>query len=293
MIKSLPVNGKKIKDLRYALGIKTQPDLCEIINRKHKKEVIELRTVQYAEAGKCISPTMIQYLAEVLLPNKEKWKELVDLDENTHDVEKYEIKISFLSTTKENHTVTHGGKSTAIECDNVAEISYSILFTQYNWCLKPFNRRYSTRNNGRINQKKINFTNLLTPLEQWRYDDHAQEVNFRFTPEIGKRKTFEMKFDVYDGFDKNNRNAHFHLTQPAFYRHVYIVLNLEQYLCNFTLKQEPIFYFHDHDLMDHNLCKYRDGGRIIKPKVGGVGGQWEWQVDDVREGVVDLIWDLE
>ncbi len=217
----------------------------------------------------------------------------INLVTDIYCIQNYEVNIEVWPVELKNYEVQRK-ENPIIHCDNHASITYKVRFAKDNQCLEPFYRRYSTCGNGFIDKPIINFDNLCTPAENGHYNNHKNQVIFRFIPR--SNYDFKMQYVIYNGFSGGNRDIHFHLNNPqaCFYKEIWVMLNLEKYISSgFKVKTEPTFYFHGHDPQDHGLCERRELGERINPKVFDKSGQWKWKISNVDKGVIDLVWDLE
>ncbi len=102
-----------------------------------------------------------------------------------------------------------------------------------------------------------------------------------------------MIYSVFGGFDASDRNVHFHLHPKTRYASVRMLLNLAEYVDKgYPLTQLPMFYYHEDDPRDHDICKLRGFGSPIKCRSQG-RGHWTWQLDCVTQGIIDVVWDLD
>lgn len=185
--------------------------------------------------------------------------------------------------------VTHGKINRVVHTDNVATVTRAVTFSQKNNCRAPFDLRYATRNQGYV-RGTTSHDNQAQPEEKGRWADSGLETVFRFRPKKGE--TFRLQVEVYKGYDQGHRDVHLHLRRDRYYRTVRISLDLTKYLAaGWTVSQEPHLHFHPEDPEDHDMCAPRGLGKRVPPLTAD-HGNWTWEVHDVRQGVVDLMWDV-
>jgi hypothetical protein len=60
-----------------------------------------------------------------------------------------------------------------------------------------------------------------------------------------------------------------------------------------SVTQPPALYFHPQDTGDHDVCAMRVLDRPVEPvESDPAAGRWRWELTHVREGIVDLTWDV-
>lgn len=187
--------------------------------------------------------------------------------------------------------VTHGQTQRVVRTDNVATVTRAVTFSRKNTCRAPFDLRYATRNQGFV-RATMSHDNQAYPEEKGRWTDSGLEAVFRFRPKPGE--TFRLQVEVYKGYDQGHRDVHLHLRRDRYYRTVRVSLDLAKYLAaGWVVSQEPRLHFHDEDPEDHDMCAPRGLGRAVSPVTADPGGgNWAWELHDIRQGVVDLMWDV-
>jgi len=185
----------------------------------------------------------------------------------------------------------HPNRRGEIDTDNIATLTRSATFSHRNRCKELFTIRYSTKAGGFL-QPRTSHYNEATSGEKERYDDYGHEYVFSFTPnEPGERYTLEL--DIYKGFSAGNRNIHFHLLKRSYYKKLRYTLDLSHYVAaGFRVTEVPQLAFHDNEPANHNDCATRGLGDVLEPVSDDPSGIWRWELDNVRQGVVDFTWDL-
>ena len=200
------------------------------------------------------------------------------------------IKVEPVPLEKQEFKAEYGSRSRMVRSDNFARIRRSVSFSAKNICAQLFQIRYRTRNDGFIRPKTLH-PNEAAPEEISRYEETGAEAIFKFTPQAGKTYTWEV--EVYGGFDKGNRNLHFHLGKSMRCKEYRPRLDLSSYLAQgWKMANEPKLYFHPEDLGDHQLCAMRDLENPLAPVQVDPSGIWNWNIQNVPGGIVDVIWDL-
>ena len=214
--------------------------------------------------------------------------------DNAFLVDLYEINIEVWPIPAQPIPVRHGTKERILEgCDNLARIARKVVFSEANSCRDLFTLRYSTRGDGFIDPQEIipEHTNQASPADLGRYDDQGKEVTFRFAPEPGV--TYHQAYRIYRGFGPGDRDVHFHLHPKTRYGTVVMTLDLRGYVNQgHAVTREPTFHFHPIDPRDHDLCKARGLGTVVKP-ARVERGFWAWMISSIDGGVIDAVWDVD
>lgn len=186
--------------------------------------------------------------------------------------------------------VTHGKTERVVHTDNVATVTRSVTFSRKNTCRAPFDLRYATRNQGFV-RPTMSHDNDAYPEEKGRWTDSGLEAVFRFRPKPGE--TFRLQVEVYKGYDPDHRDVHLHLRRDRYYHTVRVALDLTKYVAaGWSVSQEPSLHFHAEDPEDHDMCGRRGLGLPVPPLAAQPQGTWAWELHDLRQGVVDLKWDV-
>jgi pimeloyl-ACP methyl ester carboxylesterase len=181
-----------------------------------------------------------------------------------------------------------------VQTDNVAHLERAVTLAETNTCTELFELRYRTRNNGFI-KPTASHPNEAPSQVQSLYEDYGTEFSFQFTPKPKER--FGLRLEVYKGFDEGHRDVHFHLRkseqQGANYKKSLFSLDLTAYLkAGYALTKSPNLYLHDRDIADHNLCETRVFEKPVGYSSADPAGRWEWHLQRLRRGVIDIVWDL-
>ncbi|HLJ92902.1 MAG TPA: hypothetical protein VKU02_06890 [Gemmataceae bacterium] len=191
------------------------------------------------------------------------------------------------------YEVTQGIQPRTVIYDNVAHFHGSVTFSKHNACREMFTLRYATRGDGFILPPCLSPNrNEASRADLGRYLDRGMEFHYCFTPQPGQ--TYSMNLEVLKGFDAGNRTNHMHLHWNTRYQKIIYRLDLQRYLeQGYPLTQGPSLYFHADDPHDHDVCKLRGYGAVIKPEASSGAGLYSWRIiGPVSGGVVDVVWDL-
>lgn len=183
----------------------------------------------------------------------------------------------------------HGGRQRTVVCDNVATISRKAQFSINNNCRHPYVLKYGTRNGGWI-VPRISEPHVTPPDKLRVYDDHGMDAYYEVEPSPGTTARLDMK--VYKGFDAGHRDYHMHLGRGSYYRRVVIEIDLSDYRRAGWQIEEPALHFHLTDPGDHTLCAGRALFNPDPPVAVDPAGIWTWELEFVKEGVIDVAWDL-
>ncbi len=212
----------------------------------------------------------------------------------------------------------YNGEARFVYPESVASLVRTVRFARENVSTRPFEIRYGTKDDGALSIAHEPRQNLFNP--QMNVDEQAAEkhrrrgvaVVFEFDPETTGEGCLDL--EIYKGFDRGNRNAHFHLTErnsdyTRRYRQLTYVLDLSAYQSQgFTLGASPGLW-HEPDA-DHN-CTGRaetvlDDERhyrkfriepTLTPNSEEDEWRWEWKLDStlggdpIDGGIIDVIWE--
>jgi hypothetical protein len=133
--------------------------------------------------------------------------------------------------------------------------------------------------------------NEAPPEEKGRYDDNGTEVLFKFTPKA--EEEYSLQLLLYKGFNKGNRDVHFHLGKQSYYKTIQYTLDLSRYLAaGYQISDTPKLYLHRNDFKGHDLCAKRGYGTPLESVKSQQPGIFTWELRNIRQGVVDIKWDI-
>ncbi len=210
---------------------------------------------------------------------------------NIWEIDQFTMRVKVTPQPPGTETVArHGTKQRIVVHDNVAAVTRQVVFSRHNHCREPYVLKYGTRNGGwivpRISEPHI------TPADKLRlYDDNGCDAYYEVAPVPGGTATLDLI--VYKGFDAGHRDYHMHLGRSSNYRRVRFDLDLSDYRRGGWRIREPQLYFHPTDPGDHMLCAERAMINPDPPIAADPDGRWQWELEFVKEGVVDVVWDVE
>ncbi len=212
---------------------------------------------------------------------------------SVYEVDLYETEVSVRPVDKQDFPRTRAANGGTVRTDNIGCIDRSVVFSHKNRCTNIFEIPYRTRHDGYLDPTYFPArTNEASEYEISEYDDYGVSSVFKFTPKPGE--TFRSKVDVYDGFSEGQRNIHFHMGRSSYSKQRVYLLDLTAYLAaGFEITKEPTLHFHPHDPGDHDLCQARGSGAVVAPTLVDPRGIWRWELFRIRQGVVDMVWDLQ
>ena len=208
-----------------------------------------------------------------------------------YEIDLYQVTISVQpALMSQSFECKHGARTTVVHTDNVGCIDYAVTFSPDNRRKEPFDILFSTRT-GDCVHAVYSHDNEAIPDRMGDYEFGGRTATFSFSPKAGE--TYRSIVDVYGGFGEGNRDVHFHFgTNNHAKRRVY-VLKLSAYVAaGYTIPQPPTLYRHPRDPGDCGLCEARRLGDEEKPASVDGSGVWTWEFADVRQGVVDIVWDV-
>jgi len=183
----------------------------------------------------------------------------------------------------------YGASKRVFQTDNKALIRRKARFSRKNVCRDFFTIKWATRNQGFVKPTYSHHNAATTDLQRM-WEDEGTQAWFQFHPE--PRVTYSLSADVYKGFDEGQRDAHHHLGRKSFYRRYVCELDLSAYLeAGYSTTGEPSLCFLLYDPEHSALCAQRN--RVhADPPVTVSKGVWRWELEHLREGVVDIRWDI-
>jgi pimeloyl-ACP methyl ester carboxylesterase len=191
---------------------------------------------------------------------------------------------------KQEFECKHGTTTRTVRTDNIAHIVRQVTFSQKNRCQSLFTLRYATRQGGCI-FPTMSRDNEASPEEQGRYEDYGTEVLFKFTPKAGEK--YSLALLLYKGFEAGNRDVHFHLGKQSYYKTIKYSVDLSSYLAaGYQISHTPTLYLHRNDFKNHDLCAQRGHGTPVEPVNSQEPGIFTWELQNIRQGVVDIVWDI-
>jgi pimeloyl-ACP methyl ester carboxylesterase len=237
---------------------------------------------------------------EIIRPEKDSDRAYIDISEailhpvghsHVFEVDEFRFLVKVSPTPKGfEHIAKHGNQSRPIHADNVASINREVAIGRNNRCTELFTIKYATLNEGFIEYNVSHVNDASNDLKRM-WEDEGTHIWFQFHPE--PRETYSLSMKVYKGFDEGNRNVHHHLQRNSFFRRYVFQLDLSDYVVSgFSLVGSPTLCFLRHDPEHSALCA-EHGKHYPDPPVSAVNGIWRWELEHLREGVIDVRWDVE
>jgi hypothetical protein len=224
-----------------------------------------------------------------------RYTEFVDLlnDPGGHshlfEVERYVTTLRITPTAaREIHTVSEKS-SRVVPYDNVATLKRTVTFAASNRCKHHYVIQYGTRSGGYV-VGQPSHPNQASAADMGRADDTGTFYRFEFEPEFGEE--YCLNLEVYNGFSEGERDVHFHLGDHSYYRRMRYVVDLSPYVeAGYTVSKEPRLYLDPKDVGHGQLCGQRAAREPLVPK-NEAAGVYTWELENVRQGVVDMVWDV-
>lgn len=206
---------------------------------------------------------------------------------NVFEIDLFEISLTVEPREIKDYQVAHGNKKRTVTCDNWAKIVQSVTFSRNNRCRSQYMLRYLTKNNGFIKKPTMSYSDETPGDEKAQYDDTGVLLISRFTPEPDK--TYRLELEVYKGFDKGARNLARRLEKPGYYKVVKLLLNLKRYVDeHYTVSEVPrlsVDNKYEESASPYHFETPMEGNKID-------AGVWQWEINNIREGVLRLTWDV-
>jgi len=206
------------------------------------------------------------------------------------EIAHYETVITVEPRRNETIQVPSKGNPREVHFDNFATIKRTVRFAPNNRCKNHFGIQYSTRSNGYV-VGHCSVHNEASPADKGEWEDYGMKFRFEFVP--GAEKSYSLQVDIYNGFDKDNRNVHFHLPTEAYRQRMTYVLDLSKYVAGgYQVSDGPRLYLDPEQTEHDDLCHQRILGVPIPAEPEEKPGVYRWELRDVRQGVIDIVWDV-
>ena len=183
----------------------------------------------------------------------------------------------------------HGVTDRVVVCDNAAHVLREVTFGANNICRSLFDLKYGTRNGGWMEVTPPAKHN--TPKDRLRfYHDNGVDAFFCITPE--PRETATLECVVYKGFDAGHRDFHMHLGRDKYFRRISYQIDLTEYVKAGWGVTPPALFYQADEPEDHALCEFREKLPPDPAHEHDPAGIWKWDLEFVREGVVDFAFEV-
>jgi hypothetical protein len=218
--------------------------------------------------------------------------------ETEFEIDSYETTLMVCPVASDVPQVVQHGLiySHEVRTDNVAELVRVIRFSASNRHVAPFDIIYSTLGDGFVKfwSKGLNEASSEAMID---YERNGKMCLYRFTPNVSsKPQEYKCKVTIYKGFDRNNRDIHFHLGRDRYYHKITFYLDLRPYIsAGYVVTKVPEFRFSE---CDFGVCDSRckDKFELVDdwtPTDTGSPGLWRWDFAEVRQGMTYLSWDVD
>lgn len=206
------------------------------------------------------------------------------------EVDKYEQLIEVAPTEGPRIiSARHGNQEREVETETEARVVRRATFSRHNACDDLFEIRYTTRRDGFI-EPTYTCENEAPLSHQVAYEDYGTSFSLQFRPHAGA--TYALDLRVYKGFDAGNRDMHAHLTKTAFIKQYVCRLDLRAFMrAGYKLHPQPQLYFDPVEPIDHIMCDRRRLENPLPYASYDPAGVWEWTLENLQVGIVDLRWD--
>ena len=175
-----------------------------------------------------------------------------------------------------------------VRYDNYATLARTVTFAPSNRCKHNYFIQYSTRGDGYV-VGHPSHPNAASPADVGRAEDGGTFFRFEFVPQFGH--DYCLNLEVYNGFGRGARDVHFHLGDDSYYRHLRYTLDLSAYLAAGYAITSPRFYLDPKDAGHSQLCAQR-AARAPMPTREETPGIYRWDLENVKQGVIDMVWDV-
>jgi pimeloyl-ACP methyl ester carboxylesterase len=177
-----------------------------------------------------------------------------------------------------------------VHYDNYATLKRTVRFAHANRCREPFTIKFGTLGGGCI-IPQCSHENEAAPsvIEQWNDDNRFYQFDFTPKPE----QDYCLNVEIYNGFGEGKRDIHFHLLHHSHYRRLTYSLDLSAYVAaGYDVTVGPSFYFESSDAKHDDICKRRKTFQPRPPTRKPKPGRYEWELTNVKQGIVDIVWDV-
>ena len=205
------------------------------------------------------------------------------------EIDRYEVVLRVEPRPPQSIT-TAGRNPRTFVYDNYATLRRTVRVAPSNRCRSPFTLRYGTRQTGYVVGHESH-RNLVPPAEAGRWEDTGTFYQFDFVPE--PLQDYCLDVEVYNGFNAGERDIHFHLGTHSHYRRLSCELDLSAYLANgYAVSAGPHFYLQPEDVPHGEMCRSRAARTALPVASDNRAGVFRWELTDLQQGVVDIVWDV-
>lgn len=207
---------------------------------------------------------------------------------NRFDIDHYETEVTVEPHERKTIHVPSETNPREVEYDNFGTIRRTVRFSPANRCGATFTIKYVTQGNGYVIGHPSHH-NEVKDEDKRNAANAGTSYQFDFKP--NSENTYCLKVDVYNGFGEANRKVHFHHYNNCHRRRMTYVLDLSKYVAAGYEVQSPCLFLYPDTTTHSDLCDQLDGNPIPIDS-STPNGIYRWELHEVREGVVDIIWDV-
>jgi hypothetical protein len=225
----------------------------------------------------------------------ERYTELVDLllDPGGHahrfEIERYETIITIEPREPQTIHVPSKRNPREVGYSDYGTIRRTVRFSPNNRCKDVFTIKYATQADGYV-VGHPSCHNEAPADVKGEAENRGTSYRFDFTPSAGH--AYCLQVDLYNGFAEGNRDVHFHHTNDSHRRLMTYVLDLSKYVAaGYEIRVPRLFL--DPTKTEHDeLCDQRILVDPVPIDGEAPNGVYRWELREVREGVVDIIWEV-
>lgn len=214
---------------------------------------------------------------------------------------------------KAGETRKYEGEPRSVYTGTVGKLCRTVEFAKDNTYIKPFEIRYGTLASGAI-KVDHDVDNEVHGKQLTPFLRNAQSYGLKFVPPTEEPWPY-LDLEVFKGFDRGNRNAHFHLDDPnqeefdvrRHYRQMTYVLNLSDFQNRERPFRQPARaqprLWHTPNDTGH-VCSQRAASILHNPErheknlippdpEASRPGEWlwTWKLEEITGGIIDIIWE--
>jgi pimeloyl-ACP methyl ester carboxylesterase len=213
-----------------------------------------------------------------------------------YEIDLFEVKLAVSPESPETEfSLPDLDKPLTIHTDNTAIRTLKIVFAAQNRCRAQYDQTYRSID-GFVELLYLSAPNEAGPAAISAYRSQGKTLPCLVTPPGDNPEaafTYINEVKIYGGFGKGERAWHNHMNPFANYKLVRFTLDLTKYReRGYELAPEPSFYFYEEDAEDHRLCRSRSRSRPHPPVSDADPWLRTWEVENIRCGVIDVIWDF-
>jgi pimeloyl-ACP methyl ester carboxylesterase len=213
-----------------------------------------------------------------------------------YEIDLFEVKLAVSPESPETEFILADlDTPLTIHTDNTAIRTVKTVFAAQNRCRAQYEQTYRSID-GFVELLYVSAPNEAGPAARSSYRSQGKDLKCLLTPPGDNPEapfTYVNEVKIYNGFGKDERSWHNHMNSFANYKLVRFILDLTKYRDRgYQLGPEPSFYYYEEDAEDHRLCNSRSRSNPRPPVANADPWLCAWEVENIRGGVIDLIWDV-